>query len=82
MPKPLMPKKLKLKGPVMTYKTFSGTITKNVVLLIIGDWNAKVGNQETSGITGEFGLAVENEAGQRLTEFCQENTLIRANTLF
>ena len=52
------------------------------VLVIIGDWNAKVGNQETPGITGTFGLGVQNEAGQRLTEFCQENALVTANTLF
>ena len=51
-------------------------------LFIIGDWNAKVGSQETPGVTGKFGLGVQNEAGQRLTEFCQENTLVIANTLF
>ena len=45
------------------------------VLFIIGDWNAKVGSQETPGVTGKFGHGVRNEAGQRLTEFCQENTL-------
>ena len=55
---------------------------KKDVLFIIGDWNAKVGSQETPGGTGKFGLGVQNEAGQRLTEFCQENTLIIANTLF
>ena len=52
------------------------------VLFIIGDWNAKVGSQETPRVTGKFGLGVQNEAGQRLTEFCQENTLVIANTLF
>ena len=52
------------------------------VLFIIGDWNAKVGNQETPGVTGKFGLGLQNEAGQRLIEFCQENTLVIANTLF
>ena len=52
------------------------------VLFITGDWNAKVGSQETPGVTGKFGLGVQNEAGQRLTEFCQENTLVIANTLF
>ena len=52
------------------------------VLLIIGDWNAKVGSQETPGVTGKFGLGVQNEAGQRLIEFCQENALVIANTLF
>ena len=51
------------------------------VLFIIGDWNAKVGRQETPGVTGKFGLGVWNEAGQRLIEFCQENTLIIANIL-
>ena len=56
---------------------------KKDVLFIIGDWNAKVGSQETTpGVTGKFGLGVQNEAGQRLIEFCQENTLIIANTLF
>ena len=52
------------------------------VLFITGDWNAKVGSQETPGITGKFGLGVRNEAGQRLIEFCQENALVIANTLF
>ena len=55
---------------------------KKDVLFIIGDWNAKVGSQETPGVTGKFGLGVWNEAGQRLTEFCQESTLVIANTLF
>ena len=57
------------------------TPPKNV-LFIIGDWNAKVGSQEIPGVTGKFGLAVQNEAGQRLIEFCQENTLVIATTLF
>ena len=52
------------------------------VHFIIGDWNAKVGSQETPGVTGKFGLGMRNEAGQRLIEFCQENTLVIANTLF
>ena len=52
------------------------------VLFIIGDWNAKVGSQETPGVTGNFGLGVQNEAEQRLIEFCQENALVIANTLF
>ena len=55
---------------------------KKDVLFIIGDWNAKVESQETPGVTDRFGLGVRNEAGQRLTKFCQENTLVRANTLF
>ena len=52
------------------------------VLFIIGDWNEKVGSQETPGVTSKFGLGVQNEAGQRLKEFCQENALVIANTLF
>ena len=55
---------------------------KKDVLFIIGYWNAKVGSQETPGVTGKFGLGVQNEAGQRLSEFCQENALVIANTLF
>ena len=55
---------------------------KKDVLFIIGDWNAKVGSQETPGVTGKFGLGLWNEAGQRLIEFCQENALVIANTLF
>ena len=55
---------------------------KKDVLFIIGDWNAKVGIQETPGVTGKFGLGIWNEAGQRLIEFCQEKTLVIANTLF
>ena len=55
---------------------------KTDVLFIIRDWNAKVGSQETPGVTGKFGLGVQNEAGQRLIEFCQENALVITNTLF
>ena len=55
---------------------------KKDVLLITGDWNAKVGSQETPGVTGKFGLGVRNEAGQRIIEFCQENALVIANTHF
>ena len=55
---------------------------KKDVLFFIGDWNAKVGSQETPGITGKFGLGIQNEAGQRLIEFCQENTLVVSNILF
>ena len=55
---------------------------KKDVLFIIGYWNAKVGSQEIPGVTGKFGLEVQNEAGQRLIEFCQENALVIANTLF
>ena len=52
------------------------------VLFILGDWNAKVGSQGTPGVTGKFGLGIQNEAGQRLKEFCQESSLLMANTLF
>ena len=55
---------------------------KKDVLFILGDWNAKVGSQETPGVTVNFGLGVQNEAGQKLKEYCQENTLVIANTLF
>ena len=55
---------------------------KKDILFIIGDWNAKVGSQEIPGVTGKFGLRVQNEAGQRLTEFCQENALVIVHTLF
>ena len=57
------------------------TPLKNV-LFIMGDWNSKVGSEEIPGVTGKFGLGVQNEAGQRLTEFCKEKALVLANTLF
>ena len=57
-------------------------MSKKDVLFIIGDWNAKVGCQETPGIAGKYGLGIQNEAGQRLTDFCQENSLVIANILF
>ena len=60
----------------------SRTSTPKFVLFTIRDWNAKVGSREIPGITGKFGLGVQNEAGQRLTEFCQENTLVIAKTFF
>ena len=63
--------------PVLTVASWPAYRT-----LIIGDWNAKVGNQETPGVTGKFGFGVQYEAGQRLIEFCQENTLVIAKTLF
>ena len=59
-----------------------GLTSKEDVLFIIGDWNAKVGSQETPGVTGKFGLGIWNEAGQRLIEFSQDNALVIANTLF
>ena len=77
-----MLKKLKLNGSMKTYKTFLKLTPKKDVLFIIGDWNAKVGSQETPGVTCRFGLGVQNEAGQRLIEFCQKNALVIANTLF
>ena len=52
------------------------------VLIILGNWNAKVGSQDIPGVIGKYGLGVQNEAGQRLTEFCQESTLVVANTFF
>ena len=55
---------------------------KKKVLFITGDWNAKVGSQEIPGVTGKFGLRVQNEAGKRLIDFCQENALVKAKTLF
>ena len=63
-----MLKRLKLNGSMKTYKTFLELTPKKDVLFIIGDWNAKVGSQETPGVTGKFGLGVQNEAGQRLIE--------------
>ena len=59
-----------------------GLTPKTDVIFFIGDWNAKVGNQEIPGVTGKCGFGIQNEAGQRQTEFCQENALIIANTLF
>ena len=56
--------------------------SKKDVFFILGDWNAKVGSQETSVVTGKFGLGMQNEAGQRLIEFSQENALVIANTIF
>ena len=61
---------------------FLELIPQKDVLFIIGDWNAKVGSQEIPGVAGKFGLGVQNKAGQRITEFCQENALAIANTLF
>ena len=80
MPQPLMPKKLKLNGNIST--DLLELTPKKDLLLIRGDWNANVGNQEIPGVTGKFSLGVKNKAGQRLTEFCQENAVVIANTLF
>ena len=82
MPQPVMLKKLKLSSSMKTYKIFLELTPPKDILFIIRDWNAKVGSQETAGVTGNFGLGIRNEAGQRLIEFCQENALVIANTLF
>ena len=81
MPQPLMLKKLKLTGTMNTYHN-SGTNTKKDALFSIEYCNAKVESQIIPRITGKFGLGVQNEAGQRLTEFSQENMLVIANILF
>ena len=77
MPQPLMPKKLKFYDDLQDLLELT---PKKDVLFIIGDWNAKIGSQEIPGVTGKFGLGVQKEAAQRLTEFCQKNTLVIANT--
>ena len=78
-----MPKKLKFNSTMKTYKTLELTLKKiKDALFIIGGWNAKVGSQETTRVTGKFCLGVNNEAGQRLTEFCQRNALVITNTPF
>ena len=75
-----MLKKLKLNSSMKTTRPSKLTPPKDV-LFIIEDWNAKVGSQEIFGVTGKFGLRVPNEASQRLTDFCQENALVIANTV-
>ena len=82
MLQPVILKKLKLNSSMKTYKTFLELTPKKDVLFIIGDWNAKLRSQETPGVTGKNGLGIQNEAGQRLIEFFQENALVIANTLF
>ena len=82
MPQPVTLKKLKLNGFYEDLQDLLELTPKKDVLFIIGDWNAKVGSQETPGVTGKFGLGAQNKAGQRLIEFCQENTPVIANTLF
>ena len=82
MPQPVMLKKLKLNCSIEDQHDLLELTLKKDVLFIIGDWNAKVGSQETPGVTGKFGLGIWNEAGQRLIGFCQENALVIANTLF
>ena len=81
MPQPLMLKNLKSNGSMKTTRP-SRTNTQKRCPFITGDWNAKVGSQVIPGVTNKFGLGVQNEAGQRLTEFCQENILVIAYPLF
>ena len=76
-----MLKKREVEGFDENLQDLSEQTPPKVVFFIIGDWNTKVGSQETPGVTGRFGLGVQNEAGQRLIEFCQENALVIANTL-
>ena len=82
MPQPVMLKKLKWNGSMKTLQDLLDLTPKIDVLFIIGDWNAQVGSQETPGVKVKFGLGIWNEAGQRLIEFCQENAMVIANTLF
>ena len=82
MPQPVMLNKLNLNSSMRTYKCSRINTPSKDVLFIIGDWNAKVGSQEIPGVTGKFGLGVQNEAEQRLTDFCQEKALVIAYTLF
>ena len=77
-----MLKKFKLTGSMKTWPNLLKLIPKRDVFFIIGDLNVKAGSQQIPRITGKFGLGVLNEAGQRLTEICQENILVIANTLF
>ena len=79
MPQQVMLKKLKFHEDLQDLLELT---PKRDVLFIIGDWNAKVGSQETPGVTGIFGLGIRNEVGQRLIEFCQGNALVIANSLF
>ena len=81
MHRPVILKKLKLNSS-MNIKDLLELTHQKYVLFIIGDWNAKVGSQETPGVPGKTGPGKQNETGQRLTECCQENTRVIANTLF
>ena len=77
MPQPVMPKKLKFSGSMRNYKTFQNIKKKKqkkTVLFIIGGWNVKLESQETLGVTGKFGHGVQNEEGERLTEFLPKRT--------
>ena len=81
-PDQLMLKRLKLNSSIRTTRPFRTNTPPKNVFFIIGDWNAKVGSQETPGVTGKFDLGVQNVAGQKLIKFCQENALVIANILF
>ena len=82
MPQPVNTEAAEVEWFYEELEDLSEVTPKKDVLFIIGDWNAKVGSQETPGVTGKFGLGIQNEAGKRLIEFCQENALVIANTLF
>ena len=79
---PVMLKKLKFEQFYEDLHDLLELTSKKDILFIIEDWNAKLGSQETPGVTGKFSLGVQNEAGQRLIELCRENALVIANTLF
>ena len=81
MPQPVMVKKL-VEWFYEDLQDHLELTPQKDVFFIIGDWDAKVGSHETPGVTGKFGLGVQNEASQKLTEFCQENALVIENTLF
>ena len=82
MPQPVMLKEAKVEQVYEDLQDLLELTPKKDVLFIIGDWNTKVGSKELPEVIGKFGLGVQNEAQQRLIEFCQEDTLVIANTLF
>ena len=82
MPQPVTLKKAEVEQFYEDLQDLLELTPKKDVLFIIGDWNAKIGSQETPEVIGKFGMGVQNEAGQRLIEFCQESSLVIANTLF
>ena len=82
MPQPVMLKMLELNGSMKTLQDLLELTRQKTVHFTIRDWNAKVGSQETPRVTGKFGFGIRNEEGKRLIEFCQENALVIANTLF
>ena len=82
MPQPVTAEEAEVKRFYEDLQDLLELTPKKDVLFIIGAWNAKVGSQEICGVTGKFGVGVQNEAGRRLIEFCQENALFIANTLF